>query len=62
MTATFRLMQASGVTGPQKTVEVESIQHAKEEAVLWSEGELGHPWDTCTIEIPEIEYVAEISE
>lgn len=60
MQATFRLMQESGVQGPQRTVEVESALHAKELAVAWSEGELGHPWDVCTIEIPELDYVAEV--
>ncbi len=61
-TATFRLMQESGVQGPQRTVEVESTQHAKELAVAWSEGQIGHPWDCCTIEIPELDYHCEISE
>jgi hypothetical protein len=61
MTATFRLMQTDGVQGPSKTVEVESELHAKELAVAWSMGQLGHPWDVCTVEIPEIDYIAEIS-
>jgi hypothetical protein len=60
MNATFRLMQESGVQGPSTTVEVESPQHAKELAADWSEGQIGHPWDCCTIEIPEIDYVGEI--
>jgi hypothetical protein len=60
MNATFRLMNESGVQGTQATVEVESELHAKELAVAWSEGELGHPWDVCTIEIPSLDYVAEI--
>lgn len=61
-TATFRLMQDGGVAGPVKTVQVESIQHAKELAFAWSEGQLGHPWDHCTIEIPELDYVGEMSD
>ena len=60
MKATFRLMQENGVTGPLRTVNVEDAQHAKELAVAWSEGELGHPWDVLTVEIPEIDYAAEI--
>ena len=61
-TATFRLMQSNGVQGPRRTVEVESIQHANELAAAWSEGEPGHPWDVCQIEIPELDYAAEINE
>lgn len=61
-TATFRLMQESGVQGPSRTCEVESAQHAKELAFAWSEGQIGHPWDCCTIEIPELDYTAEMSE
>lgn len=61
MQATFRLMQESGVQGPKTTREVDDEQHAKELAVAWSEGEIGHPWDVCTVEIPEIDYAAEIS-
>lgn len=61
MQATFRLMQESGVVGPQRTVEVEDELDAKEKAVAWSEGELGHPWDLCTVSIPEMDdYTAEI--
>jgi hypothetical protein len=59
-TATFRLGQDSGVQGPSKTVEVESEQHAKELAVEWSLGQLGHPWDAVTIEIPELDSTIEI--
>jgi hypothetical protein len=61
-TATFRLMQESGVQGPLHTVEVESAQHAKELAAVWSEGQIGHHWDCCTIEIPELDYAVEMSE
>lgn len=61
-TATFRLMQESGVSGPKHTAEVESVQHAKELAFAWSEAQIGHPWDCCTIEIPELDYVGEMRE
>lgn len=60
-TATFRLMQESGTTGPTKTVQVVSVQHAKELAFSWSEGQLGHPWDLCTISIPDLETELEMS-
>ena len=62
MTAIFRLFQANGVQGPSEWVEVESERHARELAVAWSEGEIGHPWDHCTVEIPEIDYTADIFE
>jgi hypothetical protein len=61
MEATFRLMQESGVTGPKKVVMVDSIHHAMELAFAWSQGELGHPWDVCTVEIPDLDYVGELS-
>lgn len=61
-TATFRLMQESGVQGPRRVVEVEDIRHAKELAFAWSEGQIGQPWDCCTIEIPELDYVADMRE
>ena len=60
--ATFRLMQESGIQGPSKAVEVESAQHAKELAFAWSEGQIGHPWDECTIEIPDLDYVGSLAE
>lgn len=58
--ATFRLMQDSGVPGPTKTTKVESVHHAEELAFAWSEGELGHPWDVCVVEIPELDAVVEM--
>lgn len=61
-TATFRLMRSNGVQGPRRTVEVDGVQHAKELAFAWSEGQIGHPWDVCTVEIHELDYVAEITE
>ena len=61
-TVTFRLMQEAGVQGPTRTMQVESEQHAMEEAVAWSMRQLGHPWDVCTVEIPELDYIAEIRE
>ena len=60
-TATFRLMQADGVQGPKHECQVESEQHAKELAAVWSEGQIGHPWDVCTIEIPELDVCVELS-
>ena len=60
MNATFRLMQDSGVQGPQRTVEVEDSHHADELAVAWSLSQLGHPWDVLTVEVPDLEYSAEI--
>lgn len=60
MQATFRLMQDSGVSGPKKIVDVESEQHAKELAFEWSIAQIGHPWDCCTIEIPDLDYTCEM--
>lgn len=65
MNATFRLMQESGVSGPSTTVELQEgdgPQAAKELAVAWSQGQTGHPWDVLTVEIPELEYSAEITD
>lgn len=59
--ATLRLMQQDGVTGPSTTVQVESVLHAKEMAVAWSMGELGNPWDLVTISIPELDTMIEMS-
>ncbi len=58
-------MQESGAVGPVKTIEIEEgegITTAKTEAVNWSRGQLRRPGDVLTVEIPELEYVAEITE
>ena len=59
--ATLRLMQQDGVTGPSTTVQVESVRHAKEIAFEWSMGELGNPLDLVTIHIPELDTMIEMS-
>ncbi len=54
MTVTFRLMQADGIQGPQKTIELENPDpHPNALRLLareWAKGQIGHPWDTLTIE------------
>lgn len=55
MQAKLLMTQDSGATGPSKTVEIDDLQHAKEVAFEWSRAQLGHPWDCCLIEIPDMD-------
>jgi hypothetical protein len=49
MQYTFRLMQESGVQGPQATIEANPDQ-VEQAAREWAAGQTGHPWDALTIE------------
>lgn len=62
MTTTFRLMQESGVTGPTATVEVESIDAAREQARAWAAGQTGHPWDVLTVSCDDLDLCDEVEQ
>ncbi len=51
MTATIRLMQEGGVSGPFVTLDVPDDEAGQNESAQeWAAGMTGHPWDHLTIE------------
>ena len=53
-TATVRLMQRDGVTGPVGTIECgETAEDLNKAAVSWADGQTGHPWDVLVVEPKE---------
>jgi len=52
MNATCRLIQDGGVQGPQATIET-TAETAFADAVAWSDGQPGHPWDGMLVTLDD---------
>jgi hypothetical protein len=50
-TATVRLMNLSGVTGPVGTIECgDTMASLQKNALAWSKAQINHPWDVIVVE------------
>jgi hypothetical protein len=54
MNAVCQLYQDGGVSGPSGTIST-TPEKAVEDAIEWSEGQIGHPWDGILVNVYEDE-------